>query len=386
MPQAPAPTAAKPLDSFLKGANMENFGDDDNTPNVQAAPDRNPLVAAAVAQVKAKKPIPPGSARTPRHTQPTTTPTAPAASGPAATDFGEDDDPDADDAPAVLAKQQADEAAKKKAEEASKPAEKPGGQQQPPPGLHTHPPELLAAARQYGFSNEECALYSGEELKREVFRLRREKPAEAPKPAAVPEPVIDWGTHDSPDGDGTKRPWTDDDISPAIAHALKAQAKQIAELSAALRNVSGAQQRQEVAPVMQRVRAEVAKYGEFFGNANPAQGTPEHDRCRMIMVALDEMAKNGHPADPEKDVPAVIERLFGRKAGEQPPKPAEKPDPEVERAKKGFKEGTVNKPTARNTPELPQGEERARKAVAEKLRSKGIEPEYGPGDDDTAFE
>lgn len=357
----PAEVTPKKLDSFLGGANLADFGDDDPTHTV-------------AAQTQGKPAAPVSPARKPANH---TTPAAPVKPA-EATDFGEDDDPDADDKhPVVPAKPV--QVAKPEPDE---------------PKLVKHLPQVLALAAQYGIGEDEAGLYSHDELRRELLRLKREsgnvsKPAAPAKSEPEPEATIDWGEHDSPDGEG-KRKWTDADISDAIVHAMKGQQKQIDALTGQIRHLMGNVQRQAAVPLMNRVKAEVARYGDFFGNAEPVQGSPEHQRCLMVMQALDNFGHQGRKPNPAVDVPEVMKTLFGLDAPEggnvSVTVPKEKPvDAEVEAIKNGFATGAVHKPTQKNSPELPKGEARARKAVASELRKKGFEPAAEAEDDDTSF-
>lgn len=359
---------AAPLNSVLQGATLEDFGTDDAHTVVST-----PAARPANVHVKPAKKIPSPAPVILNPTPPTIT------------DFGDDEE-------TVV----------------SSPAAAPPAQAPAPPPVpeaptgHVHDQQVLDLAARWGIDRDEAALYSREELRKELLRLRREDTARAQAPAApapvpAPEPVaqIDWGTHDAPDGQG-KRAWTDDDLSPAIVKAFKDQQKEIAELKKQLAQVQGVTRQQVQAPLVQRVLAQVAKYGAFFGNAQPMQGTPEHKRCLMVMQALDEFGRAGRAPNPEADVPEVMKTLFGLDApaaaapASPPPAPAPAPvarprDPELAAIEEGFRTGTVARPTNRNAPPLPKGEKAASAAAASFLRSKGIEPVGGFENDDTDF-
>lgn len=368
------------LKSALAGANLnalEDFGSDDGH-----------VVVGAQTATAAPKPLP---ARLNRRIVTVPAPPPPASPAQPAPlsieDFGVEDEEEPLPIPTPAPARQTPSPVA--------PEEAPAGQ--------VHAQQILDLAAKWGIGPDEAGLYSREELRKELLRLRREEtlrtqPQTAPVPAAPqsePEPQIDWGTHDAPDGQG-KRAWTDDDLSPAVVKAMKAQAKEIADLKKQIAALASHTQQQVVAPLIEKVKAEVAKYGAFFGHANPQPGTPEHTRCLMVMQALDGFGKQGRRPRPEVDVPEVMKSLFGLDAPGQtaPPPAAPRPapvapqparDPELEAINRGFAEGTVQRPTNRNAPALPKGEKRAQQAFAEGLRKRGIEPQGGYENDDTEF-
>lgn len=366
---------ATPLKSVLDGANLEDFGHDDQhvVVGTPTAPSRPANVHVKPAK-KITAPAPVAAAPTP----------------PAITDFGDDDEEAVVSSPAAAPPAQA-------------PA--PAAQPEAAPG-HVHEQPILDLAARWGIDPSEAGLYSREELRKELLRLRREDTARTQQstkiePAAPqPEPAvqIDWGTHDAPDGQG-KRTWTDDDLSPALVKAMKDQAKEIAELKKQLAQVTNVTRQQVQAPLVQRVLNQVGKYGAFFANGQPMTGSAEHKRCLMVMQALDDMGRAGRSPNPEVDVPEVMKTLFGldapgAAAPAPVPAPVQKPapvpaprtkDPELQAIEDGFANGTVQRPTNRNAPPLPKGEKRASAAAAAFLRSKGIEPVGGIENDDTEF-
>lgn len=367
------------LKSALAGANLSDFGDDD----------AHPVVGTQTAPLVPKPPRPRVHQRMVSVPVPTP-PAAPAGPEPLTLqDFGVEEE---EERLPIPTPQVAPPPAAPTA-----PAETTG---------HVHPPQILDLAAKWGIGADEAGLYSREELRKELLRLRREDtlrtqpqtPAPAPAPQPEPDPQINWGTHDAPDGQG-KRAWTDDDLSPAVVAAMKAHAKEIADLKKQIVALTTHTRQQSVAPIIEKVKAEVAKYGAFFGHANPQPGSPEHTRCMMVMQALDGFGNQGRSPRPEVDVPEVMKLLFGLDApGQAAPAPAAPPaprpapvapqptyDPELEAINRGFAEGTVQRPTNRSSPDLPKGKKRAEKAFADGLRKRGIEPEGGYENDDTEF-
>lgn len=338
------------LGSLENGAAVQDFGEDDD-PRLRAKAETF-------------------------HTDPVPVPAKTAEKPYATEDFGEDDDFEDEPAPAPA----------KVAVKVESPPPVPSPE---PETFHKHAADILGLAAQWGIGEDEAKLYPREELRRELLRLNREARAKNQATDAPvvktpePEAAIDWGVHDSPDGEG-KRPWKDDDLSPAIVKVLKDYRREIETIKAEVIALKSHTQTQAVKPLVEKVMGEIAKYGEFFGGGNPSHGTPEHDRVSMVVEALRTRGRSGLPAVPEKDVPEVIKRLFNldTPAAEVPepggetfhPKKAAKADPEAEAIKEKFKNNTVVRPTNRNTPELPKGEERAILAARNKLIEKGITP------------
>lgn len=279
----------------------------------------------------------------------------------------------------------------------SEPAFPPGA---PKPQAGVHDPRLAAAARDYGFSDEEIAQYSPQELQAAVgasYRAwslaqqqwRQPEPAQPPPQKAPDEPQIDWGRH--ADETGSQRPFTEEDVSPAIAHVLKQQAKELASLKAQLAERQQAEQRREAETMAERLDRLFEGRSDLFGKGAGRELRPESPEMLKRMGVLGVMERLSGSI--EQRYQKAVEAMYGAApvvASElEPKKPAPPRDPETGRiisreeserraAQERWQAGGLARPTQRVAADLPKGPQRAVRALAAHMRDSGLAVEdYG---------
>lgn len=263
-----------------------------------------------------------------------------------------------------------------------------------------HPAYLREAAADFGFSEEDIAGYSTDQLGAVVVRMQRRlakeqqdlsriagetarRPAPAPEPAPKPEDdLLDLGT------DEAGKPYTEADVSGPLLRVLKKQADELKKLRGTAGKIDELAQREQ-ARSLNTSRALLDEAFEALGEgdhpllgkggiselgADSAEGKRRNAIVREAQIDLN----NDTPRQIAKKIKAARDVLYpaapaapagdGYEIEGVKPKPANgKPKPRI--SPEEFAASAVAKPTQRKANDLPLGEERAIAAIRAKYET-----------------
>jgi len=171
--------------------------------------------------------------------------------------------------------------------------------------------------------------------------------------------------------------------------------KVLGGMAARIRQLEGVIQSQAADRTLSLLDAAFAKHPHIFGEGSSASldpASPYAARRRVAYKELVELKAQNRLTTPDGDVNALAETIFAGIPKAAPQAPASPPPPPaptpaqaaVEDRKAAWSNGAVARPTERSTTQKNGApEDRAKAAVREKLRQRGIavEPEPGAGDE-----
>lgn len=263
-----------------------------------------------------------------------------------------------------------DEASSTPAPVPSSPPEEP----EPPPAV-SHPRYLIQLALDHGFSDEEIASYSSEQLGSAVYHLQKqarelarqtsqeretqralERPRDG-RPELPRPPESETG----PAEEGLGLDETQYDAG--LINAFKKQQLQLKLLQEKLSHLDSREQARANQTMTERVDAAFRKHETTLGKGarrDLSADSPEYARRMAILGMVDR--DTSHRSLEEK-IDRAVEVLYGQP---QQPSPSA-PTPELTRQQRRWQEGAIARPTHRVADAEQPGVKKATKSVAEKL-------------------
>lgn len=264
---------------------------------------------------------------------------------------------------------------------------------------HTHTSKLVAAAAALGFTQADLDNHDSDTIWAEIARIReqdaRQQAVHARPPQPESEEELDLGEWEDPDT-LQKRRYTEKDLHPPLAKALKDQAKQIKALTQKLTAREQADQHAAEArfdSYIDRAFAALGpNYEAIYGKGGMAMLADAGQKQRRIVAV--QFAKLT-PKDSEESVvakiagsAATIHPVSAAPVSPLPPVPEANGKP-VNRLPNGrytkeeWDDGALLTPTARNGAKEVATDFTAKKELAAVMKSRGIDPgPIGDGNDD----
>lgn len=264
-----------------------------------------------------------------------------------------------------------DEASSTPAPVPASPPEEP----EPPPAV-SHPRYLIQLALDHGFSDEEIASYSSEQLGSAVYHLQKqarelarqtsqeretqralERPRDG-RPESSRPPESETGPAE--EGLGIDETQYD----PGIVSLFKKQQLELKLLKEKLGHLDNREQARANQTMTERVDQAFKKHEGALGKGarrDLSADSPEYARRMAILGMVDR--DTSHRSLEEK-IDRAVEVLYGQSPQPSPPSV---PTPELTRQQRRWQEGAIARPTHRVADAEQPGVKKATKSVAEKL-------------------